>query len=101
MMSRTDAILATGISYRQLDHWVRRGWLRPGNANAGSGTTRLWPDSEFRVAVLMGRMVAAGLPVQVAHQVARAGGRAALAPAVSVFASVEDPPKETGTGWPT
>lgn len=98
-MTAIDTILATGISYRQLDYWVRRNWLKPGNAQAGSGMARLWPESELSVALLMGRMVVAGIPADVAHQVARAGGRADLAPGVRVSVAAVAA-RETGTGWP-
>ena len=57
-----------GITYRQLDSWVRRGYLRPerktvrgGKYHDGSGAPRRWPATELEVARRMGRLVAAGL----------------------------------------
>lgn len=74
-----------GMSYRQLDYWVRRGYLRPGNADAGSGSTRQWPAEELRVAALMARLVDAGLQPATACVVARANrNRYELAPGIVV-----------------
>jgi MerR-like DNA binding protein len=74
-----------GMSYRQLDYWVRRGYLRPGNVGAGSGSTRVWSKDELRVASLMARLVQAGLPPATASMVARSrGARFELAPGVVV-----------------
>lgn len=72
-----------GLSYRQLDYWVRVGYLRPGNPTGGSGTVRSWPDDELAVAQTMARLVAAGLTVAAAHMVAR--GDAEIAPGVRVL----------------
>lgn len=43
----------TGVTYRQLDFWTKRGWLRANNPNCGSGRTRMWPVSEIQVAKVM------------------------------------------------
>ena len=59
-----------GISYRQLDFWVRRGYLRPVHVG-GSGTYRQWPDEEVRVAKEMARLVVAGVSPALAARVAR------------------------------
>lgn len=83
-MTTTDLALPDGISYRQLDYWVRRGYLRPGNADLGPGFRRTWDDDERRVATLMARLVRAGVSVEAAHRVARAGGSLELAPGVRV-----------------
>ena len=61
-----------GISYRQLDHWIRRGWVIPdGEASPGSGFPREWTDAEALVVRVMGRLVRAGLPPHMAHEIAR------------------------------
>ena len=62
--------LIEGISYRQLDFWVRRGYLHPVHAG-GSGTYRHWPDEEVRVAKEMARLVAVGIPPSLAVRIAR------------------------------
>lgn len=77
-----------GLSYRMLDHWVRKGYLRPAT-KGGTGNAREWSGDEVRVAQKMARLVAAGLTPAAAHEVARAGGDAELAPGVRVV--VEEP----------
>ncbi len=61
------------ITPRQVDHWTRRGWLRPVNAGCGSGYVRDWPESEVQVAITMGRLVRAGVSAEAAHRVALGG----------------------------
>lgn len=78
-----------GVSYRQLDYWCRRGWLRPGNGGAGSGSVRHWPEAELDVAEKMSRLVAAGLTPAAAERVAR--GEPELAPGVRVELSALNP----------
>ncbi|RCG27202.1 hypothetical protein DQ384_26140 [Sphaerisporangium album] len=57
-------------SYRQIDHWIRRGWLRPID-NGGTGHPREWPVIESRVRDLMGRLVDAGFTPAAAADAAR------------------------------
>lgn len=61
-----------GPTYRQIDHWTRRGHLRP-QVVRSEGSRRLWqwPESEQRVAVGMARLVAAGLSLETAEKIAR------------------------------
>lgn len=40
----------SGISYRQLDHWTTRGYLKPRDAHPGAGAMREWPTGEVAVA---------------------------------------------------
>jgi hypothetical protein len=64
--------LAAGISYRQLDHWVRRGWVRTvGDPHGGSGTSREFTDGEAGTAAVMARLVRAGFLVERAAELAR------------------------------
>jgi len=76
------AIPDIGATYRQLDHWVRSGYLKP-NCAGGSGFVREWPKGELRVANTMARLVAAGLPPALAARVAR--GEREIAPGVKVL----------------
>lgn len=65
---------ATGLTYRQVDHWTRMGWLHTtdlGDDRHGSGYWRAFPRTEVRVARLMAAMVDAGLAVAVAADAAR------------------------------
>lgn len=57
-------------SYRQIDHWVRKGWLHP-ESKGGSGNDRRWPDEELAVLRRMARCVNAGLPPALSHELAR------------------------------
>lgn len=58
-----------GVSYRQLDHWVRRGWIRA--ATPGTGHRRTWTDDELAVAARMVKLIAAGFTVAKAAEIAR------------------------------
>lgn len=60
-----------GVSYRQLDYWVRRGYLRPEDALPGSGHSRAWSAHEIAVAREMKRLCDAGLSAELAARVAR------------------------------
>ena len=66
---------AAEITYRQLDHWVRRGYLEPAwvtnHTGRGRGTGREWTTTETAVACLMGRLTRAGLAPATAATVAR------------------------------
>lgn len=77
-----DAFLAVGLSYRRLDNWTRRGWLRALNPGVGSGRVRHWPASELEVARTMLVLTGAGVDPSAAARAARDGGR--LAPGVTV-----------------
>ena len=64
-----------GITYRQLDHWSRLGYLEPerewrGRAR-GPGSMRQWPPGELEIARRMGRLTAAGIPPSLAASFAR------------------------------
>jgi hypothetical protein len=72
-----------GVTYRQIDHWARRGFLRPEQPVPGSGFVREWPETELRVAEAMGRLVRAGLPPALAERVAR--GESEVAPGVRIL----------------
>lgn len=76
-----------GLTYRQLDFWVRKGYLNPANARAGGkGTDRMFPPSEVMVAAEMARLVSAGLPPSLAHYAIYNDGE--LAPGVRVVVDV-------------
>lgn len=62
-----------GLTYRQIDLWATRGYLRTKDGNPGSGQNRLFLDGEIDVAITMRRLVKAGLPPVLAEQIARAG----------------------------
>jgi hypothetical protein len=80
-------------SYRQLDHWTRRGWLRPDNGcTPGSGRPRRWSDAELRVADIISRLRLAGIEMETAVRVARHSGvsvpyEVTLAPGIVISVS--------------
>jgi hypothetical protein len=81
-----DAVLRrTGCTYRQLDHWTRRGWLHP-TGGGGFGLRRAWPEEEIRVARTMRRLVDVGLIPAAAAVVARGkpGAAVGLAPGIVI-----------------
>ncbi len=63
-----------GVTYRQLDYWVRQGWLKPahivGRPSTGTGHSRVFMGQEIVKAEHMGRMVAWGVRPSVAATVA-------------------------------
>lgn len=67
-----------GITFRQLDHWVTKGWLHP-DGGSGSGNERYWSPSESIVAADMGMLNRFGIPPALAHRIARAGQAQAVA----------------------
>ena len=72
-----DILDAAGISYRQLDHWCRKGFAQPINNDPGYGHSRVFTRAEKSVLACMGRLVAAGLRPEIAHAIARGDADAA------------------------
>lgn len=67
----------TGISLRQVNHWVEKGYLKEGNADkVGVGIPRWFTIAEMGVARRMGALVRAGVHVQTAALCARNDYRA-------------------------
>lgn len=58
-----------GLSYRQLDHWVRKGYITPEVAAGGSGTRRRW--SQTQVDHLRAAMSSLGLVDERKHELTR------------------------------
>jgi hypothetical protein len=81
-----DLTKAAGITYRQLDVWIREGLVHPENPEPGCGRQRVFTAPEFAVVRLMGVLVTAGLRPAAAAQVARTGH---LAPGIRVL--VDEP----------
>lgn len=51
-----------GCSYRQIDYWVRAGIVQPVQEASGSGSTRLFDEEGVRVARIVTRLSALGIP---------------------------------------
>lgn len=65
----TDACIAAGISYRQLDYWARTDLVRPSVMDAnGSGTQRLYSAEDVWCLALVRQMLDAGLTLAVARR---------------------------------
>lgn len=60
------------ISYRQLDHWCTKGWIKPVdyNSNPGSGQQREFTRQEANKAKLMWCLARVGFKIDVAEQIA-------------------------------
>jgi DNA-binding transcriptional MerR regulator len=72
-------------SYRQLDYWTSKGYLRGGNP--GSGHRRDWTDHELAIAEMIGRLRSAGIELEAAGRLARElheHGHAALGPGLMI-----------------
>lgn len=54
------------VTYRQLDYWTRRGYIRELNPLPGSGTNRRYSAEEMWRVRLMGQLTDAGLGVETA-----------------------------------
>lgn len=60
-----------GISYRQVDHWTRAGYLNPDRPEGrGSGNPRHYDQHQVNHAWLMVELTSAGLTPQAAHDLA-------------------------------
>lgn len=68
-MKSYEAVKALGITYRQLDHWIRQGYI--GGGNPGSGHQRELSIEEFAELAAMAALVKAGFTPAVAAQMAR------------------------------
>lgn len=71
MASAVDIITAASLSYRQLDHWTRCGYIKTRTNKKGSGHPRDYSDAEMAVAVRMARLVNRGFTPKAAAQIAR------------------------------
>lgn len=64
-------MLKLGLTARQIDYWTRQEYLRSTKPLPGSGFRRQWPVAERDIALLMARLIGAGLSVEVAAKAAR------------------------------
>lgn len=79
-MNANDILKRTGVTYRQLDYWVRRGWVTPERPEqVSTGHHRTFSAREFVVIDRMARLVLAGVVPDIAAKVARGDDAALLA----------------------
>lgn len=79
-MPNSDQVMRwAGITRRQLDHWVAKGFLKPVviPAERMGGKIYDWSMTEAKTAEHMGKLVSAGIPPAMAHRFAT-GDTAAL-----------------------
>lgn len=71
-MNTQDIVNVSGLTYRQIDHAVRKGWLKPDNTHGkGTNNGREWTQGEYNIAVIAGRLVRAGFHTEQAMGIAR------------------------------
>lgn len=56
-----DEMLATGATYRQIDNWIRRGYVRAAFTGPGSGHARKWTPEDREIVALMVAFTNAGM----------------------------------------
>lgn len=73
MASTDDVVRATGITYRRLDYWVRKGLITPETGSGGQnrGKDRVWSERDIQIATLLAKIADSGVTVEVAAKVAR------------------------------
>jgi hypothetical protein len=74
-MKTATEMLQTGASRRQIHYWTERGLLKAHKDSVGSGHAYTYDDSEWHVCERMARLIAGGVAVGVAADVARQMGR--------------------------
>jgi DNA-binding transcriptional MerR regulator len=64
-----EAADRAGITYRQIDYWIRCGYIRADQGGSGSRTEL--DETELGVLLHIGLLIRAGLTLRVAHDAAR------------------------------
>lgn len=83
----TDEVAATaGVTYRQLDHWVRSGIFGDG-MRSGSGHSRTWTRRDVTLAVTLGRLRGHG--VELAQAVDYVANPRHAAPLIALLQSLD------------
>ncbi len=60
-MRTTDVVEQSSITFRRLDHWIRRGYIHATVGGSGSGNTRDLDEHEARVVQVMALLVDFGM----------------------------------------
>jgi hypothetical protein len=71
-MNSQDVVNASGLTYRQIDHAVRRGWLKPDNPHGkGTDNGREWAYTEYEITIIAGNLYRRGFRIDSAIKIAR------------------------------
>lgn len=70
LIRSAELVALAGISYRMLDHWIRRGWVKP-RGGRGSGFLRSFTETEAAVVCTAGQLVKLGIVPERATRYAR------------------------------
>jgi DNA-binding transcriptional MerR regulator len=70
-LTASQVLTASGISYRQLDFWVRAGYLKPSTPARGYGSVRRFPATEAEIAAYALELITAGFTASAALDYAR------------------------------
>lgn len=100
-MTTTEVAKRAGITYRQLDYWLRCGFVTVPEPSPGSGTAREWSAETVTAAWRLASLVRCGMKPDAA---ARILGSIDDAGAVNLDAGrvriIIDRPPGSGLGWP-
>jgi hypothetical protein len=69
-LSALGTFLAAGITERQINYWVTKGYLRP-SGGGGAGYPWEWPRTEVAIALSMKRLTEVGFTPATAADIAR------------------------------
>lgn len=83
----SEMLRQTNAGYRQVDYWVRQGWLQPLYPASGSGVRRRWPAAEVAIVRRMVQLVRVGMHPRTAAHCARNGYTTWLSDSVRVTVS--------------
>lgn len=64
-----ELVADTGMSFRQIDHWTRSGYLI--SEASGKGRNRYWTEDEYFIAMEMSQLIRSGFTVEAAAMLAR------------------------------
>jgi len=66
-----NVVKATGLTYRQLDHYIRRGYIQMSNPTPGSGVPRLFTGEQLDRIGTIQALIEAGFKPRAAAEIAQ------------------------------
>jgi DNA-binding transcriptional MerR regulator len=90
------------VSYRQMDFWLRKGWVPNAPEAKGTGTPREWDEKHVEFFRRMGLLTRAGVYPEKAQKIAKGDERTArhLLAAVARCQVADEPSASVGQGSP-